>query len=82
MSCRILRNSLKELLHLPGKGSCRQKDKLLKLFKAYEVLVQLLETATFLDHHFVHAEGPSVGSSMTKPMAGHEINFIQGWGVL
>ncbi|KAK2650478.1 hypothetical protein Ddye_017967 [Dipteronia dyeriana] len=29
-------------------------------------------------HHFVHAEG----SSMTKPMVGHETNFIQGWGVL
>ncbi|KAK3194934.1 hypothetical protein Dsin_026244 [Dipteronia sinensis] len=29
-------------------------------------------------HHFVHAEG----SSMPKPMVGHETNFIQGWGVL
>ncbi|KAK1560842.1 hypothetical protein Q3G72_031431 [Acer saccharum] len=29
-------------------------------------------------HHFVHAEG----SSIAKPMVGHETNFIQGWGVL
>ncbi|KAI9182267.1 hypothetical protein LWI28_023728 [Acer negundo] len=27
-------------------------------------------------HHFVHAEG----SSVPRPMVGHETNFIQGWG--
>ncbi|TXG62750.1 hypothetical protein EZV62_009744 [Acer yangbiense] len=41
-------------------------------------VLQIGYYSSFLYHHFVHAEG----SSMAKPMVGHETNFIQGWGVL